>query len=83
MFLLQALSRARNLEGLKVLRLAKNMGEGLNAEVQAFYKEHFEDVGTKLRAPVKAAATPKARQMVNRDENRRDALLALGRFWQY
>ena len=35
-----ALSRARNLEGLKVLRLARQMQGGVNEEVQAFLREH-------------------------------------------
>lgn len=35
-----ALSRARTLEGLKVERLAKNMEQGVNREVQAFLEKH-------------------------------------------
>nr|POE51730.1 isoform 4 of atp-dependent dna helicase pif1 [Quercus suber] len=35
-----ALSRARNLEGLKVLRLARQMDSGVNEEVQGFLAEH-------------------------------------------
>lgn len=35
-----ALSRARSLEGLKVLRLARNMDQGVNDEVQQFLSEH-------------------------------------------
>nr|POF03031.1 isoform 4 of atp-dependent dna helicase pif1 [Quercus suber] len=35
-----ALSRARNLEGLKVLRLARQMDSGVNEEVQGFLREH-------------------------------------------
>ena len=36
-----ALSRARNLRGLKVIRLARNMGQGVNREVQDFLDQHF------------------------------------------
>lgn len=36
-----ALSRARNLEGLKVVRLARNMEQGVNKEVQQFLLDHF------------------------------------------
>ena len=36
-----ALSRARNLQGLKVIRLARNMGQGVNKEVQDFLHQHF------------------------------------------
>lgn len=38
-----ALSRARNLRGLKVIRLARNMGQGVNAEVHDFLQQHFGD----------------------------------------
>ena len=61
-----ALSRARNLQGLKVLRLAKNMGQGINKEVEEFLQKHFgEKAGMKVRAkarlPEKAAGKPKAK----------------------
>lgn len=36
-----ALSRARNLRGLKVIRLARNMGQGVNREVADFLHNHF------------------------------------------
>lgn len=36
-----ALSRARNLRGLKVTRLARNMGHGVNKEVQDFLRQHL------------------------------------------
>lgn len=38
-----ALSRARTLEGLKVIRLPKDMGQGINDEVQQFLNTHFSD----------------------------------------
>ena len=43
-----ALSRARNLEGLKVLRLARNMEKGRNAEVEEFLRKNFGDTATKV-----------------------------------
>ena len=43
-----ALSRARNLQGLKVLRLAQNMARGSNPEVRQFLETHF---GTNASRP--------------------------------
>ena len=46
-----ALSRARNLEGLKVIRLARNMAQGVNKEVEEFLRLHFDECGQKKPVP--------------------------------
>lgn len=47
-----ALSRARNLRGLKVLRIARNMSQGVNREVQDFLTRHFSPAANPAPLPI-------------------------------